>query len=460
LEWDRDMYFIITLTAILAVVFFAALYIIRMLRSARLKSSLKRNIQAGSKETAAEALLELIRKNPFDVDKRFQAVSLFMEIGNYGEAIVQLNSLLSVSRNRGGVDEKRVNGLLAKCHNALGNVDEAFEAYTIMRRIDPTDAEPYIELGRLEMRRDAPNEALKYFKKALSLEPENPAVRREIGVIFYLLERYGDALKVLSLALKNAPQDPEVHFYLAEVQNRLENHSAALKHYLKARIDERFTVSALLNAGMLLRAYDRFDEALKVLALALKTDELDKDRIMEIRYEIAEVYLAQGDINRALKQWERITAHAPDFRDVPAKLEKYRKMKYSSILKAYMMSTQSDFQKLCRRIVMAFASDVVIMRISNQRDSTVEVLAQAYYHHRNVTILFKFFKGSAKVGQLAVREFYEKVRESKATLGICFTSTEYTEDAETFVEGRALELYSGPRFHSILNRVESKEVLQ
>jgi tetratricopeptide (TPR) repeat protein len=353
-----------------------------------------------------------------------------MEMGNYGEAIVQLNSMLSIARNRGGVDEKRVNGLLAKCHTALGNVDEAYEAYTIMRRIAPNDAEPYIELGRLEMRRDAPTEALKYFKKALSLQPDDMTVLREIGIVFYLLDRFGDAFRVLSLALQSAPQEPEIHFYLAEVQNRLENHNDALKHYLKSRHDDRFTVSALLNAGKILREYDRFEEALKVFALVLKSEGLEKDRVVEIRYEIAEVYLSQGEIAQALKLWERIASHAPDFRDVPAKLEKYTKMRYSSILKAYMMSTQSDFQGLCRRITMVFASDVVIMRIRNQRDSSVEILAQVYYRHRNMTILFKFFKGSAKVGQLAVREFYEKVRETKATLGICFTNTEYTDDAE------------------------------
>jgi restriction endonuclease Mrr len=100
------------------------------------------------------------------------------------------------------------------------------------------------------------------------------------------------------------------------------------------------------------------------------------------------------------------------------------------------------------------------MRMKNERDSSVEIFAQAEYRHQNMTILFKFFRGSAKVGQLAIREFYEKTKESKATVGVCLTSTEFTDEAETYVEGRSIELVSGSRFHNLLNKVEIKKQLQ
>jgi tetratricopeptide (TPR) repeat protein len=452
------MYFTITIVAILTVVFLAALYILSMLRKVRLKTTIRKTMESGSKAEAAETLLELLRKDPFDTEKRMQAAHLFMEIGNYTEAVVQLNSLLSIGRDRGGVDEKEVNALLARCHMEQGNIDEAYEAYTILRRLDPNDPEPYIALGRIEMQRKNPDDALKYFKKALTLQSENPTVLKEIGIIFNELRRYADALKVLGFALQKSPLDPEIHFYLAEVYNQLENHQSALKHYLKARHDPRFSADSLLRAGKILAAYTKYPEALKTLHLALKTEGLHKERALEIRYEIAEVYLAQGDIGQALNRWERIITQTPDYRDVRAKIDKYKGMKYSSLLKAYMMSTQSDFIKLCQRLALKFASHVVIIRINNERDASVEIFAQGVYRHRNITMLYKFFRGTARVGQLAVREFYEKLRETKATLGVCFTSTEFTEEAEAFVEGRALELYSGARFLSILNRLELEKV--
>jgi tetratricopeptide (TPR) repeat protein len=447
----------ILVIAIFSTIFLGTIYIIRLLRKVKLKSSIHKNLETGSKEQAAKTLLAMIRKDPFDVEKRKQAAHLLMEIGNYSDAVVQLQSLLTYSRGREESGRKEIYGLLADCHKKLGNVDEAYRAYTVMRKLDPNDAEPYIELGRLEVQRKTLNEALKYFKKALSIERDNYTVLKEIGITFYQLKKYADALRVLKIALNMNPRDPEVHFYLAEVHNEFDNHNDALKHYLKARVDSRFTAVSLMEAGKLLSAYKKYADGLKVLALALKSEGLQRDQKFEIIYEIAEVYLAQGYIQNALKQWEQILARSPNYRDVRAKIDKYEKMKYSNVLKAYMTAPQSSFLKVCRHIAVKFAENVVIMRDGNQYDSSVEIFAQAVYKHRNMTILFKFFRGISKVGQLAIREFYEKVKETNAKLGICMTNTEFTDEALNFVEGRALELYSGTKFNRLLKRVEFKK---
>jgi tetratricopeptide (TPR) repeat protein len=447
----------IVVIAIFVFMFLGATYTIRLLRKAKLKSSIHRDIETGSKKQAAKTLLSMIRKDPFDVDKRRQAAQLLIETGDLSEAVVQLQSILSYSRDREDIDKKEIYGLLADCHKRMGNIDDAYKSYTLMRKVDPDDVLPYIELGKLEVEKEAPNEALQYFKKALSIQKDNYEVLKEIGIVFYQLKKFADALRVLKLAYSMNAQDPEVHFYLAEVNNGFDNHNDALKHYLKARVDARFAVASLIGAGKLLGAYKRYADALKVLSLALKSDGLQREQRLEISYEIAEVYLAQGDIQEALKQWDRILSHAPNYRDVRAKVEKYEKMKYSNVLKSYMAAPQSSFQKLCRHIAVKFADNVVIMRIGSLRDSSVEIFAQAVYKHRNMTILFKFFRGNTKVGQLAVREFYEKVKETKASLGICITSAEFTEEALSFIEGRAIELYSGAQFNRLLKRVEMKQ---
>jgi tetratricopeptide (TPR) repeat protein len=450
------MFFLIIVIAILSTIFIVSLYIISLLKKMKLKSSLKKNMQSGSKAQAAKSLLKLIRKDPFDIEKRMQAVHLFMEMDNYSEAILQLNSMLSLSKNKEGVDESEINSLLADCHLKMGNVEEAYKAYTILRKLDPTNVQAYIALGRLEVQKESLHDALNYFKKALSLDSQNFSVLKEIGTVFYQLNKYADSLRVLRLAHEKNPDDPEVHFYLGRVHNELEHYKYALRHYLKAREDPRFSVESLVAAARILRTHKKYPEAFKVLSLALKIEDLEREKQLEIRYELGEVFLELGEIMNAIKQWERILSLSPGYRDVRGKLEKYEQMKYSSVLKAYLMSTQSDYQKLCKRLVMNFAENVVIIRISNQRDSSVEIFAQAEYRNRNLMILFKFFRGKTKIGQLAIREFYEKARETKANLGICLTSTEFTDEAANFVEGRPIELYSGGRFHSILRKAEKK----
>ena len=449
----------IVVIAIFVVIFLSALYVIRLLRKAKLKSSIHKDIQTGSKEQAVKTLLSMIRKDPFDMGKRKQAVHLLIDLGNYSEAVVQLQSLLSYSRGKEGVDRKEIYKLLAECHKQLDNIDEAYKSYKLMRKADPDDVVPYIELGKLEVQRQSPNDALQYFKKALSIQRDNYEVLKEIGILFYQLKKLADAMRVLKLAYTMNTGDPELHFYMAQAYSSFDNHNEALKHYLKAKGDSRFAAASLLGAGKLLSAYKKHADAMKVFSLALKSEGLQREQRLEISYEIAEAYLAQGDIQNALKQWKRIQSSAPNYRDVRSKVEKYEKMKYSNILKAYMTAPQSSFLKLCRHIAVKFADNVVIIRVDGQKDSSVEIFAQAVYKHRNMTILFKFFRGSTKVGQLAIREFYEKMKETKASLGICITSSEFTEEAASFGEGRAMELYSGARFNRLLKRVEMKNVV-
>ena len=265
----------IVVIAIFTVMFLGAIYAIRLLRKVKLKSSVHKDIETGSKEQAAKTLLTMIRKDPFDVEKREQAAHLFIEIGNYNEAVVQLQSLLSYSKGKDDIDKKKLYRLLATCHKKLGNVDEAYKTYTLMRKVDPEDVEPYVELGKLEVHRQAPNAALQYFKKALSIQRDNYEVLKEIGIVFYQLKKLADALRVLKLAHTMNPQDPEVHFYLAEVNNSFDKHSDALKHYLKARVDERFAAASLIESGKLLSAYKKFADALKVFTLALKSEAGD-----------------------------------------------------------------------------------------------------------------------------------------------------------------------------------------
>ena len=59
--------------AIFTALFLGAFYALRVLRKVKLKSSVHRDLETGSKEQAINALLALIKKDPFDVEKRKQA---------------------------------------------------------------------------------------------------------------------------------------------------------------------------------------------------------------------------------------------------------------------------------------------------------------------------------------------------------------------------------------------------
>jgi len=81
------------------------------------------------------------------------------------------------------------------------------------------------------------------------------------------------------------------------------------------------------------------------------------------------------------------------------------------------------------------------------------LLVQTIYKNIPTMILFKFFRGTSKIGHLAVLEFYEKVKELKTKRGICLTNTEFSTDAVSFAEGRVLDLYEKEKLLNLVTKV-------
>jgi tetratricopeptide (TPR) repeat protein len=446
------MFFVLAVIAIFSIIFAGSLLIINSLKKTKLQHALEKDVEKGSKESALDTLLKLIRKDPFDLSKRLQAAKLFMDIGNFNEAILQLNSILTYGKEKQAVDKKRINRMLAHCHTQTGHLEEASKAYAVMIQIDPDDVLPYVEIGKIEKEKGSLNNALSYFNKALTLQPNNIEILKEVGILLLQSRKHTEAFTTLKRAHQKLPEDAEIHFYLGKLQTLFENDEEALKHYMRARHDPKYTVESLLFAGQILKKHAKYDDALKVLLLALKSHGLGRDTMLELRYETGEVFLAKKDINNAIMQWQKILSYVSEFRDVVAKLDKYEQTTSNMALRTYMMSAPNDFLNLCKKMAKQYTKKVDIIRAEIMRDASVEIFAQAVHGNISTTMLFKFFRGMTKIGQLTIREFYEICREKNAKLGVCLTNTEFTNEALAYSEGRVIELPNEEKFLKLLTK--------
>jgi tetratricopeptide (TPR) repeat protein len=222
---------------------------------------------------------------------------------------------------------------------------------------------------------------------------------------------------------------------------QFENYKAAYPHFIKSKDVKEFSVKSLINIGIILSRFGKYENARKVFTAVLRFPAVGMEDALEARYQLGEAYLAEKHLPSAIEQWEKILATVKEYRDVSEKLERFEQTKTNSLLHSYMICPFQEFSGLCERVAKNFARGVVIIRSEPQRDQSLEIYTQASYREMSGPILFKFFRGTTNVGQLAIREFYEKLREMKAKFGICFTTTEYTEEAHSFAIGRVLELH-------------------
>lgn len=450
------MTFVIIIFVFFVAVFIGAIFTIRALNRMKLKASLKKNIKAGSKTDTISALKKLIEKKPFDIQSRMELIKLYIEENNFNDAIKQLNSILTYARKDPGFNPRETNKLLAECYLNVNKLDDAAKVFSILRKEYPNDPYAYVELGKLEKERGNLERAAKYFTKASSLDPENMDSIRELGILLFDLKKYPESLTTLQTILAKLPDDPTVNYYLGELRVIYDNPKEAFNHFLKAKKDPRYALDSLLNVSHILRRYDKLDDARKVLATVLRLPDLKKDEIVETQYQLGEICLAQKDVQAAIDLWEKILTSVKDYKDVKVKLEKYEQTKTSSVIRTYMMASRSEFIEICKKAVAYAAERVILIRTEPQANLSIEIFTQAALRDVPTTILFKFFRGSSKIGQLAIREFYEALKETKAKQGICYTTADYSDEAVDFSSGRVIELRGKNDLVKILTKALKK----
>ena len=69
-------------------------------------------------------------------------------------------------------------------------------------------------------------------------------------------------------------------------------------------------------------------------------------------------------------------------------------------------------------------------------------------------VVFRFFRSQGSIGELLLREFHAKIRDTKGGRGICLTPGSFTDDAIRYSEGRPIELYDKTKLSAMLNKIQ------
>jgi len=448
------MTFIIIVVAFLITLFLATLSIIKVLNTARLKSSLKKASGTLSDSMIIETLTKLLKTNPDDIASRLELAKEYIKIKNFSEAIVHLNYILKNDNNLTDIEKKEINELLANCLLNTKNYEEAYKIYSILRLKNPNESSNYINMAHINIKLGKKEEAIKLLSKAITIDNENINIIKELGILLYESNKFPEAMSTFQRGFRLFPDDKEINYYLGVLHYKFEKAKDAYKHFLVSKNEPKYTVESLFFIGKILFQYNKLDEALKVFIKLLNISSIKRDLMLDIRYHIAEIYLKKKELTKAIEQWEKILSYASNYKDVREKLDRYEQTKTNALLRKYLMSTKNDFINLCKKIASNFAKSVIFIKTQMNPDSSLDIFTQAIYKKVETTIFFKFFRSNSNIGQFAIREFYEKIKETKAKLGVCFTTSGYTEEAIAYSKGRVIELYDKEELLKFLSKIK------
>ena len=181
----------------------------------------------------------------------------------------------------------------------------AYYHYMLARR--------YKELAGIQNRGDLVDRAVSEYKQAMEADPDSLFLRVELAELYSRISRVGDAIREAEAVLKINPNEVDAHRLLAEIYFRSlaesQPEKAAKQSLHKAiehleavtRLDASDTGSFVL-LGRLYKADNQNEKAEETFKKVLNSDPSSRAAL----YNLAEVYVDQGDFQEAISLLSKI----------------------------------------------------------------------------------------------------------------------------------------------------------
>ncbi|MDR0400585.1 MAG: tetratricopeptide repeat protein [Treponema sp.] len=300
--------------------------IVRQLIFPRRVEALEALIKQGKTQTAISAARRLVAKDPKNAEAHYYLGMAYRAEKRDEEAYQEFKLLNRMSIQRKLIPEAVYRQTLAQLYEAHGEGEEALKEYLLLIKLAPRRGEFYLQAGKLFAGRGKMDSAREYLLKAAELSPNDGNTYYELGILCYKERRAPEAKAALERALRLQREDEQARtwFYLGKLQKDVKDYGGALDSFEKAARDGEFQVRALVEKGGCYMAQNDMRRAVRDLERAVENikNEGDGDGL-SARYFLGLCYEKEGDINKAVVQWELVYAQRRGFKDVGKKLSQY-----------------------------------------------------------------------------------------------------------------------------------------
>lgn len=340
-------------------------------------------------------------------------------------------------------------------------LQEAIKGFLLARKLKPNHFEVNYNLGYICYLQKEYEKAVPFLRQALITDPDNVLAQRYMGFSLHRTHRYRDALAYLKKAIDLQPDDKESLFAMAECLFESGAVDRSLKIFSHLRPDPVLGPQSALYSGAIHAQMNQHDKAALDFEIGLKHENIPKEIANELMYKMAVTLIKIQDISRALATLKDLQKLTPGYKDVPTLILRYQELNQNKNLQTYLMSVQSDFVTLCRKIVVQFypGAKVKITDISVFADYT-DIVSEIDTPKWSDIVIFRFFRSQGSVGELLLRDFHARIKDLKAGKGICMTAGQFSDESRRFTEGRPIDLYDKEHLNRILNAVDSGSALK
>jgi tetratricopeptide (TPR) repeat protein len=205
--------------------------------------------------------------------------------------------------------------VLADCYLRLGQNKQVVDLLTPAQKADPENAAFNYLLGTALVRDGQTAQGQVIIDKILK-NGDSAEARLLMGTTKFMVNDFAGALKDFARAVELNPNLPDVYSYYGLAMLSTGDQAGAKKAFERELRSDPNNFDANLRMGVLLRQDEENDEALKFFNHALEIRPGD----FGVRYQIATVELAKGQLEQAQRDLEALVKEAPRFTEAHVSL--------------------------------------------------------------------------------------------------------------------------------------------
>ncbi len=445
------------ITFLIIVIVFAILFImIFFLKGLKEKKGegKKTPVQRKGKSAVIKEAEKKLSHDPHNVDALRTLGEIYKEDGNWEKVADIYKTLYDLTAVHVELNQAEMSRNMGIAYFNLDKYDEAINAFMLSGKKDPNNFDTNFYLGKSFLQRDVLDKAAICFKKCRTLSPENPEVVLLLGESLFKAQKYRDCLPFLKQALDLNPGNKEILFNMAVAMTEVGMGDKALKFFTHLRPDPIYGPQACLESGKLNERVKNFKAAIQDYEIGMKLPEVPDQIMTQIRYRCGTDYIAMNDIEKGLVYLKQIYAVNPGYKDVESLVTRYSELNQNKNLQIYLLSGSSDFVALCRKLIASYHSKSIVkiddISVSNE---FVEVLCFVQNSKVEAKELFRFYRTTSVIGDIYVREFHAKLRDTKSDSGYCITMGEFSDSSHKYVEGRPIDLIEKAELTKMLKKI-------
>lgn len=448
------MVFSVLIAVIVAAVLVVFLMMSKIVAQKHKNSSLIEKVHKKGKSALVKEAEKKLVKDPHNIPALETIGEIYYQDKNWEKVWGVYKTLYDLSAAHIEIDVAKSTlrmGLSAFYQN---RIEDAVNVLMVTIKKDPDNFEANLVLGKVLLQKNIIDKAAYCLKKAKTLMPENNEVNALLGKCLFKMQKYRESLQFIKQALEESPDNKELLYDMAVAMSECGLSEKALKVFIHLRPDPEFGPLSCLEAGKMHERVKDFQNAIKDYEIALRHQNMNEQLAIQIKYRLGNTYIAMNNISQGLVYLKQVQMMKAEYKDTDSLVSRYAELNQNKNLQIYLLSGTSDFVALCRKLISVFFKESFVKIEDIQVTSGfVEIVCNAENVKWESKQIFRFYRTQNIIGDLYIREFHGKIRDTKCDNGVCVTVGSFSESAHRFVEGRPLTLVEKDELTKMLKKI-------